>query len=273
MLTVTSCQKIGTIPDDSIYSKEELIKIFITETDEAIEAMNFDIDALMEEFFTPQEREKLLVQRIHNLISESAAQLLEELFNRYREEYNVSFLEGDFETKEEFAAEYLDKLINLFPNSFRLTCDWPAANCDAQTACENDPSGIDNITYVQSRCANEEIIAYGCTAQLAQPNDCDNSYFWESTLYQYNYPKRHRFFWHTRSTTYRAFMDDAVGGFRVPDTRQYSTFMGYLHEFSIAFTWLFTTCKHDAWIDITRFDAFDTRVNCVLDNPPSDREG
>jgi len=174
LLTVTSCQKIGTIPDDSIYSKEELIKIFTTETDEAIEAMNFDIDALMEEFFTPQEREKLLVQRIHNLISESAAQLLEELFNRYREEYNVSFLEGDFETKEEFAAEYLDKLINLFPNSFRLTCDWPAANCDAQTACEIDPSGIDNITYVQSRCANEEIIAYGCTAQLAQPNDCDN---------------------------------------------------------------------------------------------------
>jgi len=92
--------------------------------------MNFNIDALMEELFTPEEREELLVQRIHNLISESAAQLLEDLFTHYREEQNISFLEGDFETKEEFAAEYLDKLIKSFPNSFRLACDWPAANCN-----------------------------------------------------------------------------------------------------------------------------------------------
>ncbi len=272
MLAVTSCQKVGkTISEDPIYSKEELIKIFTTETDEAIEAMNFNIDALMEEFFTPEEREDLLVQRIHNLISESVAQLVADLFNDYREDQHISFLEGDHESKEEFAADYLDKLKKLHPNSFKLNCDWPPAECNAQATCNIEPN---TIVYVQSRCASEEIMAYDCSIQDPEPNvDCDNSYFWNPTLYQYNNPNRHRFTWYTSSTTYRAIMDDMVGGYRVPDARQYSTFIGHLHELSISVTWFLTTCKHDAWIDITRFDAVGIRVNCILDNPPSDREG
>jgi len=180
--------------------------------------------------------------------------MLESLFENYFEKHNNSFLEGDFDTREEIAKEYLD-LLNSGNTQFKMEsdsfCDWADANCFLFGGpC---PEEADSIYPWQNKCADEIIVYYDCRKQEST-TDCDNSYYWTSTNDVYNNPDDYEFIWYTNNIIYRFWMDDVISGWRLPSYSGYATFVGATHQMALGLAWP-GFCSNDHYIEATRFGA------------------
>jgi len=262
---INSCQETELSfenTDINGFSKQQLIEIYTTYSDERIGALDIDIDELIESNFTLAEREELLVERVNNFLSKSVAKDLNGLLSEYREVYNESYLDETSAFKEEFAEKHLKKSGETNKSSGPCNSPWlSCTNCDVYG---------DYIYYQQNRCASKPIVAYGCNAQANDPTDCDNSYYWEATWYEYVYPNKHYFTWYTDNIVYRALMADGISGFKPPASSfssfEYSTFFGSQHKTAANFAWFFSLCPQDEWMAVTEFGAELRGTSCYL--PP-----
>lgn len=231
------------------FSKQELIEIYTTYSDEKIGALDIDIDQLIESDFTLLEREDLLVQRIENFQSASFAEKINEMLSAYRKEYNESYLDGTLEYKEAFASKYAEKLRPA--NRGNSTCTYDLYDCSSNTGCANQST---IVFYRKSKCwIDKPIVGFDCKSKPST-NICFNSYYWESTAYQYAYPKRHAFTWYTNNVVYRSLMPLTISGFRDGTAPRYGTFLYHIvHKNAVMAAWPTADCPEDEWAAVTKF--------------------
>lgn len=255
IITVIACKKPQPFEieqKEQSLTKEQLFKIYTTFSDEDVQLLSVDLDQLIKSNFTYKEQENMILERVRNLQSSALEEVIENLFDEYRQKYKTSYLEENFRQRDEFAEFYLEKLKeqHLIVED-RSMCNWPWLNCTNLSTC---PQEGNFVFYSQNKVAPYSIIDYACTRQQGT-TDCDNSYDWQPTNHMYNNPASYNFIWYCANSVYRAFMPASISGFKRATAARYSTFLGAQHELAITLTWGLEECPQDAWVQVTDFGA------------------
>jgi len=224
--------------------------MFTTSPDEEINNFNGNFDSLLVALFSADEREDMLILRSKNVNKGEAApeELLNQLFDEFKAQYGKSFLAGTPQEKDEFASYFLPKLAKVSHGG----CGFPDLGCSDEIKCPATPN---QFTYVQRKIVGGLIAtSHECIRQTGT-TDCDNSYYWTSASVVYNNFGGFDFSWYCDNTFYRAFMDDAISGFRSDTPFEFGTHLGIQHELTMATTWFLSGCPQDRWVESTRFQA------------------
>ena len=103
-----SCQKDNLTKQNlPSFTKDEILNIYTTYSDEDINSLKVNLDKLIQSNFTFSEREDLILERVQNIQKNGLEKIMKKFFDAFRQDYNKSYLGGNFVEREKFAKEYL----------------------------------------------------------------------------------------------------------------------------------------------------------------------
>lgn len=261
----SACEKEQTTQ----LSKEQLLEIFTTHTDDEIYHGEYDIDLLMETMFTDVELENAIMTRAKKFLPTGTHEVIRELFDGFRDKNGASFLTKDSsleDKKEQYCKQfYFERLRNN--KILKGNCIWFEPECVFEET-ETCPEWDFAVEYAQDKQASHPIRFVNC-AKTTGDTDCDFAYDWVPSSHSYNNTSSYNYIWYCKNSLYRFFMADEVSGFRKPSAAYppgvYSTFMGWVHytAMNIAFVGN-APCQQDAFVESTKFghiDRFTTTKN------------
>ena len=261
LFLLLSCEKERSIvgAQTTEPTKEQLYTIFTTSSDDEINSSKYNIDALIEESFSLEEREEMILERADRFLPVEGQKIIAVIFEGFKDAYGVSYLidEPSYTAQKElFCSQLISQLSIDVENLEKGGCLWPDEGCILEPT-EDCPDWAGFAGYSQDKSAFLRIRSTEC-AKTTGDTDCDYGYVWYPPSSVYNNTSAYNFIWYCENSLYRSLMPSSIGGYKrssaVSPPGVYSTFLGVQHRIAMEAAFIANApCQQDQFVDKTEF--------------------